>query len=320
MAFGKDNTAKGKDHLFVLANVDSNESEKITAPNYSYWRSVFRSFFSKKSNYVMLTILLIIILFAYIHPLISGFTMDGANINNPDMRFLDPFTTYKGKFYIFGTDDRCDSLFAAIWAGTKTSLSLSFIAAAVNMTVGTIVGSFWGYSKTMDKIMTEVYNVVSNVPFILFVTVFMYIVGSGFWQLVLAFTITNWLGIAYFIRTQVIIIRDREYNLASRCLGTPISRMVSRNILPYMTSVIVTLLSREIPSYISYEVFLSYIGVGMGVNIPSLGRMIQNYATWMDQKPYVFWIPVAVAALVSITLYVVGQNLADSSDPKTHMM
>lgn len=319
MPYGKDNTAKGKDNLFVLAHFDSNESEKITAPNYSYWRSVFRSFFSKKSNYVMLGLLFIILIFSYIHPFISGFNMDGNNINDPNMRFLPPFTTYNGTFYIFGTDNRCDSLFAAIWAGTRTSLTLALIAAAVNMTIGIIVGAFWGYSKIVDKIMTEVYNIISNVPFILFVTVFMYIVGSGFWQLVLAFTITGWLGIAYFIRTQVIIIRDREYNLASRCLGTPVPRMVTRNILPYMTSVIVTLLSREIPSYISYEVFLSYIGIGMGVSIPSLGRMIQTYAAWMDSKPYIFWIPVAVAALVSITLYVVGQNLADSSDPKTHM-
>ncbi len=80
------------------------------------------------------------------------------------------------------------------------------------------------------------------------------------------------------------------------------------------------LASREIPSYISFEVFLSYIGVGMGTSRQSLGRIIQTYSVWMDQKPYVFWIPVAVAALVTITLYVVGQNLADSSVSKnTHV-
>ena len=319
MPFGKNNTAEGKDNLFVLANVDSNESEKITAPNYSYWRSVARSFFSKKSNYVMLGILLIIVLFSYIHPLFSGYTTEAPNINNPELRLLSPFTTYNGNFYIFGTDNQGDSLFAAIWAGTRTSLTLAVIAAAINMFIGVVLGAVWGYSKAFDKIMNEIYNIISNVPFILFVTVFMYIVGSGFWQLVAALTITGWLGIAYFIRTQVIIIRDREYNLASRCLGTPVSRMVTRNILPYMTSIIVTLLSREIPSYISYEVFLSYIGIGMGTKIPSLGRIIQSYSVWMDQKPFVFWIPVAIAALVSITLYVVGQNLADSSDPRTHL-
>ena len=84
-----------------------------------------------------------------------------------------------------------------------------------------------------------------------------------FWTMVFALTIVGWLGIAYFIRTQVLIIRDREYNLASRCLGTSIFKIATKNILPFMTSVIVTLLATELPSYISYEVFLSYIGMGM---------------------------------------------------------
>jgi len=311
---------KNKDDLFVLADNRSSDAEKIYAPNYSYWRSVVRSFFSKKTNYVALGLLIVILLLSFINPLVSGYTTDAPNINNGDLHLLPPGTTFDGIFYIFGTDHQGDSLFAAIWAGARTSLVLALVASAINMSVGVVVGAFWGYSKAVDKIMTEVYNIISNVPFILFVTVFMYIAGSGFWQLVAAMTITGWIGIAYFIRTQVIIIRDREYNLASRCLGTSIPRMVTRNILPYLTSVIVTLLSREIPSYISYEVFLSYIGVGIDASTPSLGRMIQMYATWMDQKPYVFWIPVAVAACVTISLYVVGQNLADSSDPKTHMI
>ncbi len=306
--------------LFSLVGSISNESEKIVAPNYSYWRSVFRSFFSKKSNYVALALLIIVIVLSFVQPVISGFTTDSPNINNQELHLLKPFTTIADKFYIFGTDHKGDSLFDHIWAGARTSLLFALISAVINMFVGVLVGAFWGYSKFVDKIMNEVYNVISNVPFILFVTVFMYVVGSGFWQLVAAMTVTGWMGIAYFIRNQVIIIRDREYNLASRCLGTPVSRMITRNILPYLTSVIVTLLSREIPSYISYEVFLSYIGVGIDAGTPSLGRMIQSYAVWMDQKPYVFWIPVAVAAIVTITLYVVGQNMADSSDPRTHMM
>ncbi len=67
--------------------------------------------------------------------------------------------------------------------------------------------------------------------------------------MVLALTITGWLGIAYFIRTQVVIIRDREYNLASKCLGTSTLKIAMKNILPFMTSVIVTLAATEIPSY-----------------------------------------------------------------------
>ena len=115
------------------------------------------------------------------------------------------------------------------------------------------------------------------------------------------------------------IIRDREYSLASRCLGTPITRIVSKNILPFMTSVIVTILATELPSYISMEVFLSFIGVGLSASVPSLGRMIQEAQTAFITYPWEFWSPVAIASLVTIILYVLGQNLADASDPRTHM-
>ena len=122
------------------------------------------------------------------------------------------------------------------------------------------MGAVWGYSKTFDQFMLVIYNIIANVPYILLITVIVYIISAGFWSFVFALTVTGWLGISYFFRTQVMIIRDREYSLASRCLGTPIPRMISKNILPFLTSVTVTLLATELPGYISMEVFLSYIG------------------------------------------------------------
>ena len=88
------------------------------------------------------------------------------------------------------------------------------------MTLGVVVGAVWGFSKTVDAFMIEVYNVMANVPYVLLVAVMVMLLGPSFRTLVFAMTITGWLSIAYFIRTQVVIIRDREYNLASKCLGT----------------------------------------------------------------------------------------------------
>ena len=124
---------------------------------------------------------------------------------------------------------------------------------------------------------------------------------------------------AYFIRTQVVIIRDREYNLASRCLGTSTFTIAMKNILPFMTSVIVTLAATEIPSYISYEVFLSFLGMGM--SDMSLGRLIGAAQSAMVTPgwEFEFWSPVVVVSIITVVLYVVGQNLGDASDPRTHM-
>ena len=115
------------------------------------------------------------------------------------------------------------------------------------------------------------------------------------------------------------IIRDREYSLASKCLGTPINRIVTKNLLPFLVSVIVTILATELPSYISSEVFLTYIGIGLSANIPSLGRMISVAQTAFMTYPWTFWPPVSISAIITIVLYLLGQNLADATDPRTHM-
>ena len=211
------------------------------------------------------------------------------------------------------------STFDAIWYGSSISVSLALVCALINMTIGVVLGAVWGFSKKFDIVMTEVYNIIANIPYVLLISVIVLIMSASFWTMVFALTVTGWIGIAYFIRTQVVIIRDREYNLASRCLGTPITRIATKNILPFMTSVIVTLAAAEIPSYISYEVFLSYIG--MGLKEVSLGKLIELSQNAMQTPGWEieFWAPVAVASIITVVLYVVGQNLGDASDPRTHM-
>lgn len=311
-----------KEELFSMVDHNDLETEKITAPRYSYWSSVFRVFFRKKINIVILALLGAVILFAYIYPAVTDYD-PFANVMNAEAKHLTPAAAIaKYGFslkYILGTGASGESTFDAIWNGSRISMSLAFICAAINMTIGVIVGAVWGFSKKVDAVMMEVYNIIGNVPFILFVAVMVMLFTPSFLTLVFAMTVTGWLGIAYSLRIQVIIIRDREYNLASRCLGTSTIKIAMKNILPFMTSFIVTLLATEIPSYIGSEVFLSYIGLGMSER--SLGRMIFEAQSAMVTPgwEFEFWSPVAISAIITVVLYVVGQNLGDASDPRTHM-
>ena len=315
-------TGLSKEELFSFVDHDELESEKITAPRYSYWQSVFRVFFRKKINIVILTLLFIIIMFAYIYPLVYHYD-PFANLNRPEMKHLNPSKAIKvmglSIHSILGTGASGQSTFDAIWNGSKISISLAFVCAAINMTIGVLLGAVWGFSKRFDIFMTEVYNILGNVPYVLFISVMVMLFSASFWTMVFALTVTGWLGIAYFIRTQVVIIRDREYNLASKCLGTSTVKIAMKNILPFMTSVIVTLLASEIPSYISYEVFLSYIG--MGLSDMSLGKLIYSAESSMVTPgwEFEFWSPVAISSIITVVLYVVGQNLGDASDPRTHI-
>ena len=308
--------------LFAQFDHSSLESEKITAPRYSYWRSVLRVFFRNKLNIVILALLALLIAFAYIYPALTEYDRFGQVLNG-DVKHLSPAAAVQ-KFgfhmkWILGTGGNGESTWDAIWNGSQISISLAFICAGINMTIGVLLGAVWGFSKKVDIIMMEVYNILGNIPMILFVSVMVMLFTASFWTMVFSLTFIGWLGIAYFIRTQVIIIRDREYNLASRCLGTSTFKIAMRNILPFMTSVIVTLLATEIPSYISMEVFLAYIGLGMSEM--SLGRLIYAAEGSMVTPgwEFEFWSPVAISSIITVVLYVVGQNLGDASDPRTHM-
>lgn len=318
----KRKTGLSNEELFSRVIHSDTESEKIVAPRYSYWKSVFRVFFRNKLNIVILGILVVVILFAYIYPALTDYD-PYANLLDSNSKHLSPSAAleYYGfeLKWILGTGASGESTFDAVWNGAGISISLAFICAAINMVIGVLLGAVWGFSKKVDMVMMEVYTIIGNVPMILIISVLAMLFSPTFWTMVFALTIVGWLSIAYFIRTQVLIIRDREYNLASRCLGTSIFKIATKNILPFMTSVIVTLLATELPSYISYEVFLSYIGMGMSEM--SLGRLIYAAEPGMVTPGWEleFWSPVAIASIITVVLYVVGQNLGDASDPRTHM-
>lgn len=252
--------------LFSRVDHSETESEKIAAPKYSYWHSVFRVFFKKKLNIIILALLGVIILFAYIYPMVTSYDKFG-NLMDASAKHLSPSVAMDRMGYnfhwILGSGASGQSTFDAVWTGARISISLALCCGAINMVIGVVLGAIWGFSKKFDAFMMQIYNILANVPYVLLISVVIMLFKPTFWTMVFALTVTGWLGIAYFIRTQVVIIRDREYNLASKCLGTSTFKIAMKNILPFMTSVIVTLLATEIPSYISYEVFLAYIGLGM---------------------------------------------------------
>lgn len=139
--------------------------------------------------------------------------------------------------------------------------------------------------------------------------------------MIIAMSLTGWMGLARFIRNQVLIIRDRDFNLASRCLGTPTGRIIVRNLIPQMVSVIMLRMALSIPGAIGWEVFLSYIGLGLSVDTPSLGNLVNTGRALMsaDSLRYQLIFPSAILSIITICFYLVGNAFADAADPKNHI-
>ena len=221
----------------------------------------------------------------------------------------------------FGTNNIGQDLWARVWAGTRTSLFIGVIVALVEAVVGIFVGVVWGYVRKLDRIMTEVYNVLDNIPSTIVLILISYIMKPGLSTIIFAMCLTGWLGMARFIRNQIVIIRDRDYNLASRCLGTGTFRIIVKNLLPYLVSVITLRMALAIPGAIGNEVFITYIGLGLPTDIPSLGNLI-NEGRKLITSPalrYQLIFPAIILSIITIAFYIIGNAFADAADPKNHM-
>ena len=136
--------------------------------------------------------------------------------------------------------------------------------------------------------------------------------------IIISMCMVGWMAMARFIRNQVVIFRDRDYNLASRCLGSSTLRIVIKNLLPQMVSVIMLQTSLAIPGAIGDEVFLTYIGLGIPTSQASLGNLVEAGRVLMMDSTlrYQLVFPAAVVAFITIAFYIIGNAFSDAADPQ----
>ena len=139
--------------------------------------------------------------------------------------------------------------------------------------------------------------------------------------MIISMCIVGWLPMARFIRNQIVMIRDRDYNLASRCLGTNTAKIMVKNLLPYLVSVIMLQTALAIPAVISDEVFLTYCGLGMPKAVASLGNLVEDGRRVMMSPSlrYQLIFPALVVTYITVSFYLIGNAFSDAADPKNHV-
>ncbi len=315
---GHDYEGLSEEELFSFAAFSAEDAERGGYSNYSYWGATLRAFFHNKTAVFFLILMVAVLLFTFIQPYLP-------NQKDPLLIHTDEWgislnNVPPGDEFLLGTNEIGQDLWARIWSGTRTSLFIGFSVAVVEAVVGILVGVLWGYVRKLDFFFTELYNVLDNIPQTLLLILISYVLKPGVSTIIFALCLTGWLGMARFIRNQIIIIRDRDYNLASRCLGTPTRRIIFKNLLPYLVSVITMRMALAIPSAIGNEVFVTYIGIGLPVDTPSLGNLINTGRKLMTIPTlrYQLFFPVIVLAIITISFYIIGNAFADAADPKNH--
>lgn len=304
---------KNRDDLFYFVEYSAEAAERTGYFDYSYWKSVFQNFLKKKSAVAMAVIFFGLVIFSFVALAIGKY--DYANLTTDSQL---AFQTPNGEFW-FGTDNLGRDYWCQVWYAAQTSIKLAIIVALGECVVGVAIGCLWGYVRSLDHILTEVYNIVNNIPTIIYMTLISLMIGQSFTIMALSLIAFGWLPMARNVRNLVLMYRDREYNLASRCLGTPVWRILAKNIFPYLISIIILRLALSIPSTIALESTLSYLGLGIGIDTPSLGILLRNARNYFLDRPYLLIFPAAIVSLITITFYLVGNAFSDAADPRNHV-
>lgn len=304
------------DALFERSEYSHFQAEKISYSNYSYWRSTLKTFFKNKVAVFLMVVLVALILFSIIQPYLPNQQSIEKTLylSDTSMWKAPPSSTHW-----FGTDAMGRDMWVRVWAGVRISLSLAAIVAVAEILLGVIIGAIWGYVRKMDRFMTELYNIIANVPQLVLYVLIAYILTPSYWTMIFVMVAANWIYMARFVRNMVLMIRDREYNLASRSLGTPTRRMLFKNVIPYLVSVIIMRLAETIPGVIAAEVTLTYLNVGLPATWPSLGVLINTGARLFPSFLHLLIYPCIGAAVITISFYVIGNAFSDASDPRNHM-
>ena len=308
-------TGQSEAELFSFVEYHPEEAERIGYSEYSYWKSVWKNFLKRKSAVIMLVVFLAVFVFSFIaiSPLCTKYTHYSELESNRKAKFATP-----SKEYWFGADNIGRDYWYQVWYATQHSVMLAAIVGVGEVLLGVAMGLLWGYVRKLDRIFTEIYNIIYSVPTIIYMTLIALMIGKTFLIMCVSLIAFNWIYTAKNIRNLVFMYRDREYNLASRCLGTKLGTILMKNILPYMISVIILRMALAIPQTIGMETTLAYLGL-LDVQEPALGLLLRNSREQFANYPHILIFPAVIVSLVTVTFYLAGNAFSDAADPRNHV-
>lgn len=242
--------------------------------------------------------------------------------------FIAPYNPYKGDFlatwetpnrlHWLGTDDLGRDVFSRLLYGARISISVGILSqlaiALVGVPIGAIAGLKGGW---FDYVVMRVIDVLSSLPTILFYILLMVALGAGFWNLILAMTLTGWIGIARLVRGQVLSLKKTDFIRASRAMGGGTLYIIKKHILRNVMTPIIVTIALGIPGAMFAEAGLSFLGLGIPAPSASWGQMIGMYQAYIRTAWHLTLFPSIVLALTMLAWFLLADGIRDALDTTT---
>lgn len=334
---------------FKLASEDEKRQKEVMSESTTFFKDGMKKLMRNPLAVGSIIVLAVLILTIIVAPMIVPYGYE--EINNIDGRRdrtasnLGPFQyseteqqwmeeTGESRFpHIFGTDSLGRDYFMRVIYGTRVSLLVGFFASILVMIIGVLYGSVAGYAGgKVDLIMMRICDIIYSLPDLLMVILLSVVldetlgkaiegtvfasVGSNMLALFIVFALLYWVGMARLVRGQILTVKENEYVLAARTIGTKPGRILRKHILPNCLSVIIISVALQVPSAIFTESYLSFLGLGVSAPMPSLGSLANSARGALTSYPHQLVFPAVMICLIVLAFNLLGDGLRDAFDPK----
>ncbi|WP_114569861.1 oligopeptide ABC transporter permease [Exiguobacterium flavidum] len=324
--------------LFQQVELNEQAAERISGKSLNFWQDAWMRLRKNKAAIMSLIIILILSLLSIFGPMLAGRDayeqsitkaklppkvtglewagFDGVStLGEKEINFYE--TKKVEENYWFGTDHLGRDLWSRVWEGTRVSLFIGLMAAIIDVIVGVTYGGISAYNGgRVDNIMQRIVEVLTGVPNLILIILFILILEPGITTIILAMTITGWIGMSRLVRGQILKLKNQEFVLAARTLGASSTRLIFKHLIPNTLGTIIISLMFTIPGAIFFEAFLSFIGLGLAPPQPSLGTLINEGYRELKTFPFLLVVPSTVIVLLMVSFNMLADGLRDAFDPR----
>lgn len=291
----------------------------------SQWADVWSQFKTHRGALIGLLVFGLLIAFVFIGPLV--WTKDPTFINPNAAEMIKSRNKPPSLVSPLGTDQLGRDMLARMMKGGQVSIAVGLVAMSISILLGTMVGVMAGYFKRLDGPLMRLTDLFLALPLLPLLLVMVLLFrdplsaafgpeGGTFLLIVSAIGVTSWMQAARVVRGEVLALKEREFVLAARSIGTPSRRMILRHILPNVVSPIMVAATLGIANAIITESALSFLGLGFPPDFPTWGRLLFDGAEYIQQYPErVIWPGIAISLTVLSVNYI-GDGLRDALDPR----
>ena len=338
MIENKKNYEQFDQDMFTPVEMNEQLGERIAGKSLNFWQDAWMRLKKNKAAIISLSIILILVALALFGPMLSSRDAYEQKISQaklpPKVTGLewagfDGLATLGGReidFYEqknveenfwFGTDYLGRDLWSRIWEGTRISLFIGLVAAIIDTIIGVAYGGISAYfGGRTDNIMQRIVEILTGVPNLILIILFILIFDPGVFTIILAMAITGWIGMSRLVRGQILKLKNQEFVLAARTLGASSMRLIFKHLIPNTLGAIIITLMFTIPSAIFFEAFLSFIGIGLQPPQASLGTLINDGYKELRTFPFLLIIPSVIIVLLMVSFNLLADGLRDAFDPK----